>query len=154
MMIKKHTEIVIPREKAVFWLDKNGRWQNAHGEFQHKKIINYFHSAIQKDQKGYYLFQERGDVREKVYFHYEDTALFAVDLIEDIDITLILNTGKRTRLRPKCLFIKNDSLYMRMGDETVKFSERGLLKISDCLLYEDNSYLIEVKNRKYKIPEI
>ena len=152
-MNKKHTEIVIPKERAVFWLDKNGRWQNAHGEFEHKKIINYFHSAIQKDQNGYYLFQERGDVREKVYFHYEDTALFAVDLIEDIDTTLVLNTGKQVQLKPKCLFIKNDSLYMRLGDESVKFSERGLLKISDCLLYEDNSYLIEVKNRKYKIPE-
>ena len=153
-MNKKHTEIVIPREKAVFWLDKNGRWQNAHGEFQHKKIINYFHSAIQKDQKGYYLFQERGDVREKVYFHYEDTALFAVDLIEDTDTTLVLNTGKQIRLKPKCLFIKDDSLYMRLGAETVKFSEQGLLRISDLLVYEDNSYLIRVKNRKYMIPEI
>ena len=153
-MNKKHTEIVIPREKAVFWLDKNGRWQNAHGEFQHKKIINYFHSAIQKDQKGYYLFQERGNVREKVYFHYEDTALFAVDLIEDTDTTLVLNTGKQIRLKPKCLFIKDDSLYMRLGAETVKFSEQGLLRISDLLVYEDNSYLIRVKNRKYKIPEI
>ena len=82
-MKKKQIEIVISKEDAIFWLDKNGRWHNAHGEFQHKKIIDYFHSSIQKDEKGYYLFQERGNLREKVYFHYEDTALFAVDLIKD-----------------------------------------------------------------------
>ena len=107
MVKKKRTEILIPKERAVFWLDKNGRWRNAHGEFQHKKIIDYFHSSIQKDEKGYYLFQERGNLREKVYFHYEDTALFAVDLIKDEDITLILNTKRQIKLKPKSLFIKN-----------------------------------------------
>ena len=69
-MDKKRSEIVIPKDKAVFWLDKNGRWHNVHGEFEHKRIINYFHSAIKKDKQGYYLFQERGKFREKVYFHY------------------------------------------------------------------------------------
>ena len=152
-MTKNPTEFVIPKEKAVFWLDKNGRWHNAHGEFQHKKIIDYFHSAIKMDAKGYYLFQERGDFREKVYFHYEDTALFAVDLINDPEPTLILNTHKRIKLKPRCLFIRNDSLYMMLGPETIKFSERGLLKISDLLVYEDLTYFIKVKNRRYKIPE-
>jgi hypothetical protein len=77
-MKNKRTEIIIPKERAIFWLDKNGRWHNAHGEFEHKKIIDYFHSSIKRDENGYYLFQKRGDVQEKVYFHYEDTALFAV----------------------------------------------------------------------------
>ena len=126
-MKKKYTEIVIPKEKAVFWLDENGRWHNVHGEFQHKKIIDYFHSSIQKDEKGYYLFQERGNLQEKVYFPYEDTALFVVDLIKDDDITLILNTKKRVKLKPKNLFARNDNLYMRMGEETIRFAERGLM---------------------------
>ncbi len=152
-MNAKRTEIVIPQDKAVFWLDKNGRWHNAHGEFEHKKIIDYFHAAIKRDKKGYYLFQERGNIREKVYFHYEDTALFAVDLINDPDTTLILNTRKRIKLKPKSLFIKNDSLYMKLGAETIKFSARGLLKISNLLAFEDKKYFIKVKNRRYKIPE-
>jgi len=151
MMKKKRTEIIIPKERAIFWLDKNGRWHNAHGEFQHKKIIDYFHSSIQKDEKGYYLFQERGNLREKVYFHYEDTALFAVDLIKDEDITLILNTKKQLKLKPKNLFIRNDNLYMRLGQETIKFAERGLMKISDLLEFKDDQYLIKVKNRRYRI---
>ncbi len=152
-MHKNRTEFVISKDNAVFWLDKNGRWHNAHGEFQHKKIINYFHSAIKKDAKGYYLFQDRGDFREKVYFHHEDTALFAIDLINDSYPTLILNTRKQIKLKPKCLFIRNDSLYMMLGTETIKFTERGLLKISDLLVYEDSKYFINVNNRKYKIPE-
>jgi len=152
-MKKKRTEIIIPKERAIFWLDKNGRWRNAHGEFQHKKIIDYFHSSIQKDEKGYYLFQERGNLQEKVYFHYEDTALFAVDLIKDEDITLILNTKRQIKLKPRCLFTRNDNLYMRLGQETIKFAERGLMKISDLLEFRDEQYFIKVKNRRYRIIE-
>ena len=152
-MNKKRSEIVIPKDKAVFWLDKNGRWHNVHGEFEHKKIIDYFHSAIKKDKHGYYLYQEHGEFREKVYFHYEDTALFAVDLISDPDITLILNTRKRVKLRPRRLFIKNDGLYMNLGAEIIKFTARGLLKVSELLVFEDEKYFIRVKKRKYRIPE-
>jgi hypothetical protein len=150
-MKNKRTEIIIPKERAIFWLDKNGRWHNEHGEFEHKKIIEYFHSSIKRDENGYYLFQKRGDVQEKVYFHYEDTALFAVDLIKDNDITLMLNTRKQIKLMPRNLFIHEDNLYMRMGAETIKFSERGLMKISDLLEYDNDRYFIKIKNRKYKI---
>ena len=153
IMKKKYTEIVISKDDAVFWLNANGRWHNAHGEFQHKKIIDYFHSSIQRDEKGYYLFQERGNLREKVYFHYEDTALFAVDLIKDEDITLILNTKKQLKLKPKNLFTRNDNLYMRLGQETIKFAERGLMKISDLLEFKDDQYFIKVKNRRYRIDQ-
>ncbi len=151
MMKDKPTEITIPKERAIFWLDKNGRWHNVHGEFKHKKIIDYFHSSIKKDKNGYYLFQERENLREKVYFHYEDTALFAVDLIKDKDITLILNTKRQIKLKPKNLFIRGDDLYMRMGEETIKFTERGLMKISDLLEYDDELYFIRIKNRRYRI---
>ena len=150
-MKKRHNEIVISKEDAIFWLDENGRWHNAHGEFQHKKIIDYFHSSIQKDEKGYYLFQERENLREKVYFHFEDTALFAMDLIIGEDIILILNTKRQIKLKPKNLYTKNDNLYMRRGQESIKFAERGLMKISDLLEFKDDQYFIKVKGRKYRI---
>ena len=151
MTKKKPREITIPKERAIFWLDKHGRWHNAHGEFEHKKIIDYFHSSIKKDKNGYYLFQERENLREKVYFRYEDTALFAADLIRSDDITLILNTKKHIKLKPRNLFIRGDDLYMQMGNETIKFIERGLIKISDLLEYENDQYFIRIKNRRYKI---
>ena len=149
------SEIVIPKDKAIFWLDKNGHWHNAHGKFQHRKVIDYFHASIKRDANGYYLFQEREDIREKVYFHFEDTALFVVDLMErkENDIRLILNTKKQVKLKPRSLFIRGNSLYMRMGEETVKFAERGLMKISDRLEFKKDQYFIKSKNRKYKIPQ-
>jgi len=150
-MKKKPGEIVIPKDEAIFWLDKNGRWHNANGKFQHKKIIDYFHTSIKKDENGYYLFQERENLREKVYFHYADTALFAVDLITDKNITLILNTKKQVPLKPKNLFMQNDNLYMRLGPEIIKFTERGLMKISDLMEYSDENYFIRIKNRRYRI---
>jgi len=150
-MKNKRTEIIIPKDRAIFWLDKNGRWHNEHGEFEHKKIIDFFHSSIKKDENGYYLSQKRENVHEKVYFSYEDTALFAVDLIKDDTITLILNTKQHVKLKPRNLFIRGDNLYMRMGEETIKFTERGLMKISDLLEYGNDQYFIKIKNRSYRI---
>lgn len=152
-MNKKRTEIVVPKDQAVFWLDKNGRWHNAHGEFQHKKIIDYFHASIHKDENGYFLFQQGENIDEKVYFHHEDTALFAVDLMKEKDVILILNTKRRVKLKPKNLSISVDNLYMRAGEETIKFIERGLMKISDLLEFTDDQYFIKLKNRRYRIPQ-
>ena len=152
-MSKKRTDIVIAKDQAVFWLDKNGRWHNEHGEFQHKKIIAYFHASIHKDENGYFLFQQSENFEEKVYFHYEDTALFAVDLIKEKDITLLLNTKRRVKLKPKKLWIRDDSLYMQTSDGDIKFIERGLMKISELLEFTNEQYFIRVKDRRYRIPQ-
>jgi len=120
-------------------------------KFQHKKIINYFHSAIKRDKDGYYLSQERDNFREKVYFHYEDSALFVFDVIKAEDLILELNTKRRIKLKPRKLSIKEDSLYMTEGDEIIKFAEQGLMKISDLLEYENDLYFIRVKGRRYAI---
>ncbi|PIE62260.1 MAG: MFS transporter permease, partial [Desulfobacterales bacterium] len=74
-------EVIIPKEKAVFWMNGDGVWHNEHGPFEHPKIIRHFHNSIHKDENGYYLCQEREDVREKVYFPYEDTAIFVFQVI-------------------------------------------------------------------------
>ncbi|MDJ0803659.1 MAG: MFS transporter permease, partial [Desulfobacterales bacterium] len=73
-------EIVIPKDQAVFWLDRHGFWRNRHGRFERPRIIAKFHAAIGRDAQGYYLSQTNGDVREKIYFPYEDTALFVFDV--------------------------------------------------------------------------
>ena len=151
-MADNFKEVVIPQEKAIFWLDKNGCWHNANGKFRHKKIIDYFHACIQRDQQGYYLCQENEHYTEKVYFPYEDQALFVFDLVQDKGIILILNTKKQIKLKPKKLFIKDDSLYMQMGSETIKFAEQGLMKIADFLEDENDQFFIRYNHRRYKIP--
>ena len=110
------TKIVeIPKEEAVFWLDRHGYWHNEHGRFEHKKIIAYFHACIRRDEKGYFLSQMIDGVQEKVYFPYEDTALFVFNIIRDTDVVLVLNTGARVKLRPTKLCMGKDDLYMQLG---------------------------------------
>ena len=123
-------EIVISKEDAVFWMDGNGRWRNAHGEFRHKKVIEYFHTSIVKDKGGYFLRQVLGDTVEKVYFRYEETPVFVFEVILGEDIILVLNTGRRIRLDPDRLYVKGDHLFMHAGEEVVKFTDRSMMKIS------------------------
>ena len=151
-MANKLKTIEITRDEAVFRLDGNGCWHNSDGKFRHKKIIDYFHTSIQRDQKGYHLYQAHDKYIEKVYFPYEDKALFVFDVIENNDIMLVLNTKKRTRLKPKKLFIENDNLYMQLGNEVVKFAEQGLMKIASFLEEEGDGLFIRSKNRRYRIP--
>ena len=151
-MANKLKTIEITRDEAVFRLDGNGCWHNSDGKFRHKKIIDYFHTSIQRDQKGYHLFQAHDKYIEKVYFPYEDKALFVFDVIENNDIMLVLNTKKRTRLKPKKLFIENDNLYMQLVNEVIKFAEQGLMKIASFLEEEGDGLFIRSKNRRYRIP--
>lgn len=151
-MTKKIKKTVIGKDEAVFWLDANGCWQNENGKFRHKKIIDYFHSCIKRDRQGYYLYQQNGNTAEKVYFPYEDQALFVFNVIRQDDVILVLNTKKQTRLMPRKLFTGNDCLYMHMGDEIIKFAEQGLMKIARFLEEENDQLFIRIKDRRYKIP--
>ena len=153
-MGNKVKTIEIPRDKAVFWLDANGCWHNSDGKFRHKKIIDYFHSSIKRDPKGYHLCKAHENYIEKVYFHCDDKALFVFDVLQENDITLVLNTKKQIKLKPRKLFINNDCLYMHLGDEIIKFAEQGLMKIAPFLEEEGDLLFIRSKNRRYRIPTI
>lgn len=128
------TEVVIPKENAVFWMDGRGRWKNRHGRFEHKRIIDYFNRAIRRDEDGYYVTQVRGDIREKVYFPFEDTPLFIVRIIPQDPLRLVLNIGETISLDPAALFVETDQLYHQRGDERIKFSDRALLAIAPYLV--------------------
>ena len=153
-MSETPSEIVIGKDEAVFWLDANGCWQNKFGKFRHQKIVRHFHSSIKRDRHGYYLYQENGTYAEKVYFHYEDQALFVFDVLQKGGLILVLNTGRQVKLMPRNLFVKDDNLYMRLGEETIKFVERGLMKIARFLTEENNRLYIRVNNRRYRIPAL
>lgn len=149
-------EVVIPKEDAVFWLDAFGRWRNKHGVFEHRKIIDYFHSSIRKDADGYYLYQKREDnVSEKVYFKCEDTALFVFDLKIQQDpqeVRLILNTKDEILLVPEALFIQNEHLYMTYRGERIKFVDRATMKLFDRLAFDQHRYRFEFGGNSYDIP--
>jgi hypothetical protein len=62
-----------------------------------------------------------------------------------------LNTKKQIVLDPERLFVKDDNLYMRMGDETIKFVENGLLKISPLLEDDEGRLYLRLNDTRYKI---
>ncbi|MFZ0131400.1 MAG: MFS transporter permease [Desulfobacterales bacterium] len=145
------TEIVIPKENAVFRLDANGCWHNENGKFGNKKIIDYFHASIRHDSDGYFLFQERGTCTEKVYFPYEDTALFVFDVLFGDPVTLVLNTGVRFALEPRKLCVQKDSLYVMVGDQRAKFTDRSLMAVAGLLTVEGDVYVIRQGGRRHRI---
>jgi hypothetical protein len=153
---KEKKEFVVPKEEAVFWLDANGRWHNKHGVFEHKKIIGYFHSSIRKDADGYHLFQKHDDhAIEKIYFKYEDTALFVFDvnIQDDSDkIRLILNTKDEIPLAPENLFVQNENLYLEHAGDRIKFMDRAMIKLANRLKFSQNRYRIELSDKTYDIP--
>lgn len=153
---KEKKELVVPKEEAVFWLDAHGRWHNKHGVFEHKKIIDYFHSSIRKDADGYHLLQKHNDhIIEKVYFKYEDTALFVFEIKTQDDsdnICLILNTKDEIPLEPESLFVQNDNLYMEHAGHRIKFIDRVLLKLANRLKFDQHRYCIELSGKIYDIP--
>jgi hypothetical protein len=153
-MSKKLKGIVIPKENAAFWLDRFGRWHSEYGRFENRKIIAHFHASIRKDRNGYHVAQTYRGIREKVYFPYEDTALFAFGVVKGEHVTLLLNTGRRMKLKPRRLFIREDSLYMWLGEERIKFIEHALIRIAPLLEYEGTQCFIRAKGRRYRIPEV
>ena len=144
---------IIPKEDAVFHLDSDGRWHNQHGVFEHPKIIAFFHASIRRDNDGFYLFQETDEYIEKVYFPYQDTALFVFDVALKGTGTLRLNTGLQIPLEPDRLFLVDDKLYQWIDDAPAKFTERCLLKLADHLQENENRFYLVLGQQRFAIPE-
>ena len=146
-------EIVVRKEDAVFWMDGNGVWHNRHGRIAHPRIIEYFNSAIRKDSGGFYLYQAYDDIREKVYFACEGTALFAVDVVTDPGITLVLNTKESVPLLPGALFTEKGRLCMRLDDGYVRLSEKAQRILSEFIREDGERLVFMSENGPFEIIE-
>lgn len=145
--------ITIPREEAVFWLDAEGRWHNEHGPFEHPKVSAYFHACIQRDADGYFVGQQRDAVYEKVYFRYEDTALFVFGVGEQDRATILrLNTGLTIDLQPADLFVKDDHLYVHTAMGPARFNQNSLMQIAKRIEEQDGALCIRVGEERFKLP--
>ncbi|MBT8342074.1 MAG: MFS transporter permease [Desulfatitalea sp.] len=146
-------EIVVEKEEAVFWMDRFGRWHNDGGPFEHKKIIDYFNSAIRRDENGYFLYQAWDETIEKVYFKHEDTPLFVVDVRMGEPMELVLNTRESVSLVPADLFVCQDQLYMARGDERLKFTDRVVMKLCTQIEFDGKRYAFVTEHGRREIPE-
>lgn len=138
---------MIPREEAVFWMDENGDWWNEHGRFEKRRIIEYFHASIRHDFCGFYVEQENGDILERVYFPYIDTALFVIRIIDGENPKAVLNTGIKIDLDPAALFMENDNLYIRVNGVKAKFIKQGLEEV--LKLIDPEKMAIKINGRQY-----
>lgn len=152
-MTSEKKSIIVPKEKAVFRMDKNGVWHNEHGKFEHPKIIRHFNRSIRKDDLGYYLSQETDEFEEKVYFPHEDTALFVADFFLGEELKLTLNTTKTLTLDPTQLFTRDDSLYLQTPEHCIKFSQHALVKLSRYMEETDGRFCLKLNQTTYTIPE-
>lgn len=146
--------LVIHKENATFWMDGRGRWHNQHGPFENKKVIDYFNTAIEWDPMGYFVIQQREGFYEKVYFPYEDTALFVVDILTESGMILQLNTRDRLTLMPNELFMCNDQLYIQHERRRIKFGERALLRIAEHIVFDKGIYYFHNANQHHPIPTV
>ena len=146
-------QVVIAKEDAVFWMDRFGQWHNAGGRFRHKKIIDHFNASIRKDENGYFVEQIRETVHEKVYFRYEETPLFVVEVSDNDPIQLGLNTGEIIFLKPDQLFVHADSLYLKKDGECIKFSDRVLMQLSMYIDFDGEAYFFQSGNERHHIPQ-
>ena len=144
-------EIIIPKEKAVFWMDGNGRWHNADGPFRHPKLIRYFNSAINWDSNGFFVSQDLGDRHEKVYFRCAETALFAMEASIKTGIELLLNTRQRIPLDCQKLCVKNDRLFMHYKEILVKFTDRCMMQLSAYIEEIDDAYYFRFNETRCRI---
>ncbi len=148
-------QITISKEDAVFWMDKHGQWQNDHGPIEHPRIIKYFNSCIRKDDMGYFVHQKTENTEEKVYFSYEDAAIFVIGIRFDDDISLMLNNGNSTILDPAELYTGDDSLFVKTVDHLIKFNTGTLLKMSKYLNeIKEGELFFEWKENSYPVQKL
>ena len=151
-MTETPSSIIIPKENAVFWLDAEGRWHNIHGRFKRKKIIDKFHQSIGKDEDGYFVSQMNCGRFEKVYFEYEDTALFVFRVITDESgILFRLNTGKMLGLDGNSLLVENDVLYLITEEDRIRFAERAIFDIAPLMEEDGEKIFLAVGGRRFPV---
>ena len=150
---------IIHKEDAVFWMDKDGIWHNKHGRFEHPKLIRFFHASIQKDDHGYFVHQKTDEFEEKVYFRYEDTAIFVFDIQFDRppdnktgdQMVLCLNNGEKKVLDPEQLFQKDDALYVVTPEHWIKFTQKTLVKLSRHITEKEGVLWLTLQGNAWRI---
>jgi len=145
---------IIPKENAIFRLDKNGVWHIEGEKFTNPKIINYFHSIIKRDKDGWFLEQEHEHFIEKVYFPYEDTPLFVFHIVRNRELLLCLNTGEKMPLDPEKLFMKDDNLYIRNNEDIIRLSAEAMQTLAEYITDADGQYVIDIVGKKHLIPRV
>ena len=68
-------------------------------------------------------------------------------------VRMELNSGEIVEVKPDLLFIHDDQLFHRYGEEIVKFSESALMQISRYIDSDADGYLLRWMGSTYRLKE-
>lgn len=148
---------VVSSEESEIRLREDGKWIHQGEPFSNRKIIDFFHRAIRKDEKGeYYLHNIYDGKEEHVYFQVEDTAYFVVTLEFDQKaqaFKVTLNTGDDGFVDVRGFQTdERDVMYCRvLDDDRARLTENAMHQLADLSKMDAGGVYVELTGEKVYI---
>jgi hypothetical protein len=148
---------MVSKEAGEIRLREDGEWIHQGELFSNRKIIDFFHRAIRKDEKGeYYLHNVCAGLEEHVYFEVEDTAYFVVTL--DLDektkvFKVTLNTGAAGFVDLRGLWSDDRGvMYCRvLDDDRARLTGNAMHQLADLSEMDDRGVYVDLTGEKIYI---
>ncbi|HEU18941.1 MAG TPA: DUF1285 domain-containing protein [Deltaproteobacteria bacterium] len=143
-------------------VDKNGVWYFHGAEMFRKDIVNLFYENLKRDESGRFIIEMAND---RCYIEVEDTpyVVKAVYKFNSKDsgaqpLHILLNNSDLDELDLTTVRVGADNvMYCSVKDRMfeARFSRASYYQLADYIEYdgENDSYYIELNNRRYYIKE-
>ena len=148
---------IVSKEESEIRLREDGKWIHQGEPFSNRKIIDFFHRAIRKDEKGeYYLHNVYDGKEEHVYFEVEDTAYFVEKLEFDKGaqaFKITLNTGDDGFIDVRGLRTdERGVVYCRvLDDDRARLTDNAMHQLADLSGMDDRGVYIDLTGEKIYI---
>jgi hypothetical protein len=148
---------MVSKEESQIRLREDGKWIHQGEPFSNRKIIDFFHRAIRKDEKGeYYLHNVYDGKEEHVYFEVEDTAYFVEKLEFDEGakaFKVTLNTGDDGFIDVRGLRTdERGVVYCRvLDDDRARLTDNAMHQLADLSEMDDRGVYVDLTGGKVYI---
>ena len=148
---------IVPKEESEIRLKEDGRWIHQGEFFSNRKIIDFFHRAIRKDDQGrYYLHNVYDGKEEHVYFEVEDTAYFVETLEFDEKaraFLVTLNTGDSGLVDVRGLETdERGVMYCRvLDDDRARLTPNAMRQLADLSRMDAGGVYVDLTGEKVYI---
>lgn len=148
---------MVSKEESEIRLREDGKWIHQGEPFSNRKIIDFFHRAIRKNEKGeYYLHNVYDGKEEHVYFEVEDTAYFVLELEFDEGaqaFRVTLNTGADGFIDVRGLWTdERGVMYCRvLDDDRARLTDNAMHQLSNLSGMDDRGVYVDLTGEKIYI---
>jgi hypothetical protein len=148
---------IVSKEESEIRLKQDGRWIHQGEFFTNRKIIDFFHRAIRKDQQGkYYLHNVYEGREEHVYFEVEDTAYFVETIEFDKQakaFRVVLNTGDDGFVDVRGLETdERGVMYCRvLDDDRARLTANAMQQLADLSQMDAEGVYVDLTGEKVYI---